>query len=242
MLTKLFFSNRYAKAKKGAWERKGILTPYGEGICRTRFDDVHLENYEVQVHEFEDVHECNVRHIVGGLPHEVIIPKNPDEYGSRFGKCSCGITKTKTIPCVHMIAATKSSQIAGLTSINVMPSWCYTAVWKEQFGEGTVIQAGVDILYMKTNYQPNPKLRYPPSIAAANKAGRKKNLKRGKSPLETKKKGKKKVKLTSMEELELGAEMQMGRDELVSEMAEEMIADMVEGKAGTNDGKEVGAV
>ena len=84
----------------------------------------------------------------------------------------------------------------------------------------------------------------PPSIAAANKAGRKKNLKRGKSLLETKKKGKKKVKLTSMEELELGAEMQMGRDELVAPMGtEEMIADMVsEGKAGTNDGQEVGAV
>ncbi len=40
----------------------------------------------------------------------------------------------------------------------------------------------------------------------------------------------------------MGAEMQMGRDELVVEMAEEMIADMVEGKAGTDDGQEVGAV
>ncbi len=81
---------------------------------------------------------------------------------------------------------------------------------------------------MKTNYQPNLKLQYPPSIAAANKPGSKKNLKRGKIPLETKNKGKKKVKLTSMEELELGAEMQMRRDKLVAEIGtEEMIADMV---------------
>ena len=36
-----------------------------------------LENYEVEVNEFEEVHECNVHHRVQGLVHEVIIPKSP---------------------------------------------------------------------------------------------------------------------------------------------------------------------
>ena len=105
-------------------------------------------------------------------------------YGSRFGKCSCGVTKTKTIPCVHVVAVMKSTKVPGLTSVNMMPSWCYTAVWREQFGMGTVLNAGFDIHYLKNNYHPNPKLRYCPKMAAAERTGRKKSLRRHKSPLE----------------------------------------------------------
>ena len=63
------------------------------------------------------------------------------------------------------------------------------------------------------NYQPNRKLRYCPKVAARAKTGRKKNLKRHKSPLEKsgKKKNKgKKVALTELEELELGEDIKMG--------------------------------
>ncbi len=77
----------------------------------------------------------------------VTIPKNPDEHGSRFGACLCGINKTKTIPCVHMIAATKSSKIQGLKRVNIMPSWCYTCVWREQFREGVSMQVGIDMAF-----------------------------------------------------------------------------------------------
>jgi len=117
-----FLSRRYAKAEDLVKKRKSTLSHYGEMICISRFEDVKLENYDIEVHEFEEVHECNVRHRKGGLTHEVIIPKEADQHGSRFGKCSCGVHKTKTIPCVHMIAATKSSAIPGLTNTNVMPS------------------------------------------------------------------------------------------------------------------------
>jgi len=205
-------SNRFSKSKTLAWERKATLTPYGELICRERFEAVEIESYEINVTEYDDVHECNVRHKAGGPMHGCTIPKEPDEHGSRFGACSCGIDKTKTIPCVHMIAATKSSKIQGLTRVNIMPSWCYTCVWREQFGEDAAMHAGIDMVYLKDNYQPNPKIRYCPSIAAAAKPGRKKNLKRAKGALERGGKRKKKdtkMKLTSMEELELGPEMFM---------------------------------
>ncbi len=129
--------------------------------------------------------------------HEVIIPSQPDAHGSRFGSCSCGIHKTKTVPCVHMIAATKSSKFPGLTSVNVTPAWCYTAVWREQFGEGTTMKAGFDIKYLQQNYQPNLKARYCPNVAAATKSGRPKNMKRIKSPLEGSKKKKRKTKGTT---------------------------------------------
>ena len=197
---------------KFASKRKSILSNYGECICRSRFDAVQVENYDIQVHAFDDVHECNVRHRKGGPVHECIIPTAPDEYGSRFGKCSCGVHATKTIPCVHMIAVTKSSTIAGLNSVNIMPSWCYTSVWREQYPEGSGMNVGFNIQYLKDNYQPNQKLHYCPKIAAAAKAGRPKNLKRNKGPLENKTKNKKakRVKLTEVEELELGEEMKMG--------------------------------
>ncbi len=75
------------------------------------------------------------------------------------------------------------------------------------------MQAGIDMAYLKENYQPNPKIRYCPSIAAAAKTRRKKNMKRAKGALERggKKRKKKdtKLKLTFMEELELGPEMFM---------------------------------
>jgi len=94
-----------------------------------------------------------------------------------------------------MVAVVKSSKIAGLTGMNIMPSWCYTAVWREQFGEGMVMKAGFDINYLRKNSQPNPKLRYCPKMAAAEKTGRKKNMTKYKSPLEKgtkKRKGNKK--------------------------------------------------
>ena len=111
-----------------------------------------------------------------------------------------------------MIAVTKSSAIEGLTQVNIMPSWCYTLVWREQYGEGTVFQAGFDMQFLKEKWQPNPKLRYCPKLAAAAKTGRKKNLKRHKSPLEKGKKRKKKeasTELTELEETELGEELKM---------------------------------
>jgi len=150
------------------------------------------------VSAYDDVHECNVRNRAGGLVQEVIIPTTPDQYGSRFGKCSCGVHQTKTIPCVHiMVAVVKSSKIAGSTGMNIMPSWCYMAVWREQFGEGTVMKAGFDITYLRNNSQPNPKLRYCPTMAAAEKTGRKKNMTRYKSLLE---KGTKKRKSNKKKE------------------------------------------
>ncbi len=78
------------------------------------------------------------------------------------------------------------------------------------------MQAEIDMMYLKEHYQPNPKIRYCPSIAAAAKTGRKKTIKRVKGALEKKsKKRRTKVKLSSMEALELGEEMLMDDDNSV---------------------------
>lgn len=77
----------------------------------------------------------------------------------------------KMIPCLHMVAVTKSSKIAGTTIVKLMPLWSYMALWREQFGEGTVLNTGFDIHYLKNNHKPNPKLWYYPKIAAVEKTG-----------------------------------------------------------------------
>lgn len=201
-------SSCHSKAVKLASDRRAILTPYGETICHQRFEAVQVENYQVEISDYDDVHECNVHHHSGGAAHKVLIPGAPDEHGSRFGKCSCGVHKMKTVPCVHMIAVVKSSMIPGLSSVNVMPSWCYTSMWREQFGEGTVMHVGCDIQYLKDNYQPNQKSHYCPKISAAAKSGRKKNLKRFKSPLEKGAKKKKGKKRPLLDVAELGEDGQ----------------------------------
>jgi hypothetical protein len=161
-------------------------TGMGVLICRKRFEAVDIEGYKINVTEHEDVHKCHVRHKAGGPMHGCTIPKEGDKHGSQFGECLCVIDKTMTIPCVHMIAATKSLKIQGLTRVNIMPSWCYTAVWREQFAEEATMQAGLDMMYIKQHYMPNPKICYCPSIAVAAKTGRKKNIKRVKGALERK--------------------------------------------------------
>ena len=101
-----------------------MLTPNAEKLCQKRFAEVQLEDYEIDTHNYDDVHECNIRNRSGGLAVTVVIPTKTDAHGSRFGTCTCGIHKTKTIPCVHMIAVTMSSEIEGLNCVNITPSWC----------------------------------------------------------------------------------------------------------------------
>lgn len=152
---------------------------------------MNLNDFEVEVHKYEDVHEASVRNRKGGKTQEVIIPNKPDVYGSRFGTCTCGLTKTKTKPCVHMVAVLKSAQVTSLNTVNIMPSWCYTEVWREQHPNGMAMAAGVNMEALRNGY-PNPKVRYCPSIAAPAKGGRPKKMKRQKGPLEGSAKKKKK--------------------------------------------------
>ena len=109
------------------------VDPNAERLCRKIFDGVQLDDYEIEIQANDGFHECNVRNRGGGLSHTVKILMRASARGSRFGSCTCGVHKTKSIPCVHMIAAVKTTQIEGLNSVNIMPGWCYTSIWKEQF-------------------------------------------------------------------------------------------------------------
>ncbi len=70
------------------------------------------------------------------------------------------------------------------------------------------MKAGFDIKYLQQNYQPNPKARYCPNVAAAAKSGRPKNMKRIKSLLEGSKKKKRKTKGTTTKRKSTDDEME----------------------------------
>lgn len=53
--------------------------------------------------------------------------------GSMFGKCTCGVPQTGTIPCQHMVALVQSGCIPALTQLTIMTVWCSMAVWIEQY-------------------------------------------------------------------------------------------------------------
>ncbi len=59
-----------------------------------------------------------------------------------------------------------------------MPMWC------KQFPKNSTIHDDFDIRSLKEKYEPDHQLRYCPDMAAPSKAGRPKNQKRMKSPLE----------------------------------------------------------
>ena len=48
------------------------------------------------------------------------VPKD-DYLGLRFGNCSCGVTQTDSMPCIHMVVVTKSLKVTGFNMGNVMP-------------------------------------------------------------------------------------------------------------------------
>ncbi len=106
--------------------------------------------------------------------------------GSTFGGCSCGGPYTDGIPCHHMVTVVKSSRIEDLTSTNSMPVWWTT---DNQYPAGTNETCRFDMATLRSTPE-DAAMRYCPPYAAPRKAGRPKNNKCMKSPLEGMKKRK----------------------------------------------------
>ena len=66
----------------------------------------------------------------------------------------------------------KSGQIQGLNTDNMMPYWWTTEKMRLQYPLEIVVQAELDMAVLKAEGQPDDTIRYCPSLAAPNKAGR----------------------------------------------------------------------
>ena len=133
--------------------------------------------------------ECRVtRNGQGNNERNCFFLKEPNG-GSTFGGCSCGGPYTDGIPCHHMVAVVKSSRIEGLTATNSMPVWWTMECWRHQYPADTNETCHFDMDTLRLTPE-DAAMRYCPPYAAPRKAGRPKNNKRMKSPLEGKKKRK----------------------------------------------------
>jgi hypothetical protein len=105
------------------------------------------------------------------------------EQGSVFSSCSHGIPYTDGLPCRHMVAVVKSSQIEGLNPTNTIPYWWTTECWRSQYPFVTNVTCDFDIEALRAAHE-DTTMRYCPPYAAANKTGCPKIDKQIKSPHE----------------------------------------------------------
>ena len=91
----------------------------------------------------------------------VVIPMEEDQFGSRFGTCTCGKPAKEGIPCQHMVVVAKSSAIDDLDCIGIIPGCMTTAFWKEQYAQ--IVQCpAASMSDIKMNYTPDDSLRCMP--------------------------------------------------------------------------------
>jgi hypothetical protein len=201
-------AKRYAKQHKAAWAwETSILTPKGEELFHKAFEEIVCQQYTFALAENEEHHVTTVTHKEGGKYYIVKSLKEARD-GSVFGSCTCGVTQTKTIPCVHMVAIVQSGQIPSLNQQTVMPTWCMAATWRKQYPADTSMEVVMDINHLKATAEPSLAIRCCPKIGTPRKpgggnevkSGAKGKGKRKKGPLERPKKRKKLAEM-SVEEL-----------------------------------------
>ena len=203
-------AKRYAKQHKAAWAWETSmtsLTPKGEELFHKAFEEIVCQQYTLALAENEEHHVTTVTRRVGGQYYIVKSLKEARD-GSVFGSCTCGVTQTKTIPCVHMVAIVQSGQVPSLNQQTVMPTWCMTATWRKQYPANTSMEVVMDINHLKATAEPSLAIRCCPKIATPRKPGGPKAVKSGakgkgkrkKGPLERPKKQKKQAEVP-LEEL-----------------------------------------
>ena len=90
-----------------------------------------------------------------------------DQFGARFGTCTCGKPAKEGIPCQHMVVVAKSSAIDDLDRIGIIPGCTTTAFWKEQYAQTVQCRTtAASMSDIKINYTPDDSLRCMPEVLA----------------------------------------------------------------------------
>jgi hypothetical protein len=190
-------ASRYQEKKELAWKCQEALTPHGRKLRDAIFEKVDFRKYNIRMGDsHDDRWECLVTRVGRGHSARTChFMKEESEWGTAFGGCSCGIPYTDGVPCHHMIAMVKSSRIEGLNPNNAMPFWWTTECWRRQYPVDSNVTCNFDMDALRATPEDRA-MKYCPPFAGARKAGRPKNDKRIKSPLEGKKKRKRAAETT----------------------------------------------
>jgi hypothetical protein len=154
------------------------------------FETINFQHYRINIDNLDDKYEFSVKRVGKGLKERTCYFMKELIMGSLFGGCSCRIPFTDGIPCHHMVAVVKSSQIEGLTPTNAMSYWWTTECWRSQYPAGINVTCAFDMEALRETPEDRAMRNCPP-YAAPRKTGRPKIDKRIKSPLEVNKKRKK---------------------------------------------------
>ena len=191
-------TKRYCQNRDSAWTWTETLTPHGKSLCKDTFkkvDDYRL--YDITITDGGDRWSCRVVR-TNTNERKCWFMKTP-VMGSLFGGCTCGAPITGGLPCHHMVAVVKSSRFVGLNTINAMPMWWTTAMWRKQYPKDVIVKSDFDMSYLRAHHTVEPTKRYCPPYSAPNKLGRPKKEKRVKNYLEGNQKKRKKSIVESME-------------------------------------------
>jgi hypothetical protein len=176
--------------KEEAWKWEEALTPYGTKLRDSAFETINFRHYRINIDNADDRYECRVTRVGKGHKERTCYFMKELKMGSVFGGCSCGVPFTDGLPCHHMVAVVKLSQIEGLTPTNAMPYWWTTKCWRIQYPADINVTCAFDMEALRETLEDRA-MRYCPPYAAARKTGWPKIDKRIKSPLEGNKKRKK---------------------------------------------------
>ncbi len=119
-------TSRYQEKKEEAWKWEEALTPYCTKLRDAAYETINFQHYRINIDNADDRYECRVTRVGKGHKERTCYFMKELTMGSVFGGCSCGVPFTDGLPCHHMVAVVKSSQIEGMTPTNAMPYWWTT--------------------------------------------------------------------------------------------------------------------
>jgi hypothetical protein len=156
-------------------------------VMENVFKDVDILCFEILIRQDGNCHCCTVKSTLkaSSTKYTVIIPMEEDQFGSRFGTCTCGKPAKEGFPCQHMAVVVKSSKIDDLGRIGIIPGCMTTAFWKEQYAQTVQCRTtAASMSDIKMNYTPDDRLRCMPEVLAPNKSGRPKKNARSKGVMD----------------------------------------------------------
>ena len=116
--------------KKEVWSKEKPLTPRGMAVMKDIFEKCDTSLFCIHVSKNTIDHTATIcKKSSPQREYSVVLPKEGQIHGSRFGTCTCGYPKKEGVPCDHMVAIVKVGAIATLTWVAIMPYWLTKARW-----------------------------------------------------------------------------------------------------------------
>jgi hypothetical protein len=101
--------------KKEVWSKEKPLTPRGMAVMKDIFEKCDTSLFRIHISKNTTDHTATIcKNSSPQREYSVVLPKEGQIHGSRFGTCTCGYPKKEGVLCDHMVAIVKVDAIAML--------------------------------------------------------------------------------------------------------------------------------